>query len=46
MIPRPECWGGYVLRPDMIEFWKGRGSRLHDRIEFRLNGDKWTHKRL
>ncbi|MGE5412292.1 MAG: pyridoxamine 5'-phosphate oxidase [Clostridiales bacterium] len=43
---RPEYWGGYLLKPDIIEFWQGRTNRLHDRIEYsHLNG-KWTLERL
>lgn len=33
-IPRPEHWGGYVLRPRRVEFWQGRPARLHDRLVF------------
>jgi pyridoxamine 5'-phosphate oxidase len=46
-VPTPECWGGYCLRPDVIEFWQGRRSRLHDRIRYtRQNGDTWSIDRL
>ena len=43
---RPEDWGGYVLRPKLIEFWQGRESRLHDRIQYTIDGDTWTITRL
>nr|XP_056719534.1 pyridoxine-5'-phosphate oxidase [Euleptes europaea] len=34
-VPKPAYWGGYILKPDVIEFWQGQTSRLHDRIVFR-----------
>ncbi len=45
-MPRPPFWGGYLLRPDRIEFWKGKPSRLHERREFRLDAEGWTVERL
>jgi pyridoxamine 5'-phosphate oxidase len=46
-IKRPEHWGGYLLKPGMIEFWQGRSNRLHDRIQYHAgpNG-KWLIQRL
>ena len=44
--PRPPHWGGYRLVADRWEFWQGRKSRLHDRLQYRLQGDVWTRERL
>jgi pyridoxamine 5'-phosphate oxidase len=44
---RPPHWGGYRLVPDRLEFWQGRRSRLHDRMEYILNADgSWRLQRL
>lgn len=43
---RPNNWGGYIIKPELFEFWQGRDSRLHDRIIFSKSKTKWTHKRL
>ena len=44
--PRPEHWGGYVLRPDAVEFWQGQEARLHDRFRYRREADGWAIERL
>lgn len=43
---RPPHWGGYRLRPERVEFWQGRPSRLHDRMQYRLENDRWVVQRL
>ncbi|MFZ9088093.1 MAG: pyridoxamine 5'-phosphate oxidase [Pontimonas sp.] len=45
-VPRPEKWGGYLIRPTSIEFWAGRRSRLHDRVRFVKRADGWEIERL
>ncbi|XP_064613782.1 pyridoxine/pyridoxamine 5'-phosphate oxidase-like [Liolophura sinensis] len=35
MIPKPEFWGGYLVKPELVEFWQGQTNRVHDRIVFR-----------
>jgi len=42
----PEHWGGYRLVPERIEFWQGRSSRLHDRLNYRLVDQAWQRERL
>lgn len=42
----PPYWGGYILEPDYFEFWQGRPARVHDRIAYSLNDNKWQIERL
>ncbi len=45
-IPRPQHWGGYIVQPNLFEFWQGRSSRLHDRLQYRLANNEWILERL
>lgn len=45
-IARPANWGGYIVKPYLIEFWQGRASRLHDRIQYTLTENTWKIERL
>jgi len=45
-VRRPAHWGGYLLRPDAIEFWQGRESRMHDRFVYSRQPDGWGIQRL
>lgn len=46
-IPRPDYWGGFLVRPLVVEFWQGRPNRLHDRIRYQLQEDYfWKIDRL
>ena len=45
-IRRPPHWNGYLVNPNLIEFWQDMEFRLHDRVEFRKEEDKWISKKL
>jgi pyridoxamine 5'-phosphate oxidase len=45
-LETPAHWGGYLLRPDLFEFWQHREDRLHDRLRYRREGDAWVRERL
>ena len=45
-ILRPPHWGGYIVKPILVEFWQGRTNRLHDRLQYTLSHDEWKIERL
>ena len=48
-LPVPDDWGGYLVRPEVVEFWQGRRGRLHDRLVYRRDAASdagWTTGRL
>ena len=45
-VPLPPHWGGFILAPTLYEFWQGRQSRLHDRVQYRLADGTWLVERL
>lgn len=46
VIARPSNWGGYRVSPSVYEFWQGRPDRIHDRLRYRLENDRWILERL
>jgi len=45
-VPLPDFWGGYRIVPSSLEFWQGRANRLHDRLIYEANGDRWELSRM
>jgi pyridoxamine 5'-phosphate oxidase len=45
-VPMPPFWGGFVVTPQLAEFWQGRADRLHDRLRYRRAGGGWIIERL
>lgn len=45
-VPKPDHWGGYIVKPEKFEFWQGRKNRLHDRILYFKDQNEWKIKRL
>jgi pyridoxamine 5'-phosphate oxidase len=45
-VPLPPQWGGFLVRPELVEFWQGRKGRMHDRIVYRREADRWATTRL
>jgi pyridoxamine 5'-phosphate oxidase len=45
-VPRPPHWGGFVVEPDMVEFWYGAQFRLHERVRWSRHGQTWTSRLL
>ena len=45
-VPVPDEWGGFLVRPEVVEFWRGRPGRMHDRLVYARAGDRWSVQRL
>ena len=45
-VPLPPHWGGFRVRPEVVEFWQGRKGRMHDRLVYVRRGERWTSQRL
>jgi pyridoxamine 5'-phosphate oxidase len=45
-VPLPPQWGGFRVRPEVVEFWQGRSNRLHDRLRYVRDGAGWRVERL
>jgi pyridoxamine 5'-phosphate oxidase len=45
-VPVPPEWGGFVVRPEVVEFWQGRPGRMHDRLVYRRDNGGWATHRL
>nr|WP_042190638.1 pyridoxamine 5'-phosphate oxidase [Kibdelosporangium sp. MJ126-NF4]CEL19485.1 Pyridoxamine 5'-phosphate oxidase [Kibdelosporangium sp. MJ126-NF4]CTQ94716.1 Pyridoxamine 5'-phosphate oxidase (EC 1.4.3.5) [Kibdelosporangium sp. MJ126-NF4] len=45
-VPVPPHWGGWRIRPEVVEFWQGRRNRMHDRLRYKLTRDGWKVERL
>jgi len=45
-VPVPDTWGGFRVRPEVVEFWQGRPGRMHDRLAYVRAGDRWSVQRL
>lgn len=45
-VPVPPHWGGWRIRPEVVEFWQGRVDRMHDRLRFKLGRDGWNVERV
>jgi len=46
VVPVPPHWGGWRIRPELVEFWQGRADRMHDRLRYKLVRDTWRIERI
>jgi len=45
-LMRPDYWGGFLIKPNLFEFWQGRADRLSDRIQYKISDNQWIIERL